>query len=72
MAAMHYNPELHTIHPKWMETVKDLKLYLCSTVHENLALLRKYVFSYYGATLPLDPLGAQAEMTPSQGDMQNS
>ena len=45
MAAMHYNPELHTVHLKRMEPVKDLKLYLCSTVHEKLALLRNYVFS---------------------------
>lgn len=28
-----------------MEPVKELKLYLSSTVHENLALLRNYVFS---------------------------
>lgn len=39
LAAVHYDLELHTVHLKWMEPVKDLKLHLCSFVQENSSLL---------------------------------
>lgn len=45
LAAMLYSPELHTVHLKWIEPVKDLKLHLCSFVHENLSLPRNYTFN---------------------------
>ena len=74
LAATHYNPQLHTVHLKWMEPVKDLKLYLRSTVHEKFSSAKKLciqsrsiaVTTSYITSGPSAHTGNSAPITPSE------